>query len=138
MKLFFADAGFWIGLRNRTDINHRRALRIAEKVMHQRVSLLLTPLVFAEVHAHFARSLPIREQVIRDCWENPIVKVEQATPSDQTQAMQILRAHKDKTFSFCDAVSFAVMLRLEITTALSFDEHFRQFGRFDVLGGNSR
>jgi predicted nucleic acid-binding protein len=138
MKLFFADAGFWIGRRDRRDINHEPALKVAEVVMRERASLLLTPLVFAEVHAHFARSLRTREQVIRDCWENPIVKVEQATPSDQTQAMQILRAHKDKTFSFCDAVSFAVMLRLEITTALSFDEHFRQFGRFDVLDGTSR
>jgi hypothetical protein len=39
----------------------------------------------------------------------------------------------DKTYSLCDALSFAVMERLKISRAASFDAHFRQYGKFVVL-----
>ena len=40
---------------------------------------------------------------------------------------------RDKTFSYTDACSVAVMERLGLKTAFAFDPHFRQYG-FHVLG----
>lgn len=37
-----------------------------------------------------------------------------------------------KEFSFTDCTTFAVMERLKIPAAFTFDEHFRQYGRFKV------
>jgi uncharacterized protein len=133
MKLVFADASFWIALRNPRDQFHKTAAGLARRLLEERVRLVLTPLVFAEVHAQFCRARISRERVIRDCWNNPVVQMEQVSVADQVQALEILQKHTDKTYSFCDAVSFAVMLRLELQAALSFDEHFRQFGRFKVI-----
>jgi len=42
-------------------------------------------------------------------------------------------AHTDKSYSLCDALSFVVMERLGVTEAISFDRHFREYGRFTIL-----
>jgi len=44
-----------------------------------------------------------------------------------------LRAHEDKSYSLCDALSFVVMERLRIREAIAFDQHFRAYGRFTIL-----
>jgi len=44
----------------------------------------------------------------------------------ESKAWQIIVHFHDKHFSYVDATSFAVMKRLGINDAFSFDEHFRQ------------
>lgn len=41
--------------------------------------------------------------------------------------------YADKTFSFTDCTSFALMDRVEITEIFAFDDHFTQYGSFIVL-----
>jgi predicted nucleic acid-binding protein len=43
------------------------------------------------------------------------------------------RRHRDKTYSLCDALSFAVMQRLGVRHAIAFDRHFREYGKFTLL-----
>ena len=47
---------------------------------------------------------------------------------DEVRAIDILARYKDKTFSYTDATSFAVMERLGIGAALSLDSDFKQYG----------
>ena len=133
LNTIFADAGFWIALRDAGDVEHGPAVEIATTVLKRRFRLVTTPLVFAEVYARFSRNRPVREQFIRDVWDNPAVHLEQASFDDQKSALQILRHHRDKNFSFSDAVSFAVMARMKIHSAISFDAHFRQYGLFKII-----
>jgi predicted nucleic acid-binding protein len=37
------------------------------------------------------------------------------------------------SYSFCDALSFVVMERLNIPEAIAFDRHFAEYGRFALL-----
>ena len=138
MKQVFTDASFWIGLRDLRDQYHPVSVRLAQQLLRDRVHLVLTPFVFAEVHAQFCRAAKTRAQVIRDCWENPVVRMEQVTPLDQEQALEILRVQRDKGYSFCDVTSFAVMLRLGLRSVVTYDDHFRQFGQFSILDGSSQ
>lgn len=55
------------------------------------------------------------------------------TQDDEARAISILRDHQDKTYSFCDALSFVVMGHLGLNEAISFDRHFREYGRVTIL-----
>jgi predicted nucleic acid-binding protein len=52
---------------------------------------------------------------------------------DEQRAREIIFSQTDKPCSHTDATSFAVMERLRIGTAFTFDRHFAQYG-FAVLG----
>ena len=47
--------------------------------------------------------------------------------TDHAHAAQVLRAWPGQDFSYCDALSFAVMERAGISIALSLDHHFRVY-----------
>jgi uncharacterized protein len=51
----------------------------------------------------------------------------------EKRAIALVRAHEDKAYSLCDALSFVVMERLRINQAIAFDRHFREYGRITIL-----
>jgi len=57
------------------------------------------------------------------CWP-----VERITEEDERKAREIIFTYFDKSFSYTDATTFAVMERLGITSVLAFDQHFTQYG----------
>jgi uncharacterized protein len=129
----FLDSSFWICLRDQKEMRHERARDIARQLLSRRAQFVVTPLIFAETHAYFSRAARLAQQIITDFEDNPVIRCEQLAAVDQQEAIRLLRQHRDKSYSFCDAVSFALMGRLGIRCAVSFDEHFRQFGEFDVV-----
>jgi uncharacterized protein len=132
MKPIFVDASFWIALRDLRDPLHSTARAIGGRVGKTR-RLVTTVLVFAEIHAYFARIDAIKRQLKQDFWAGGAALVEHAGPSDYAAAFSLLEQMRDKSYSFCDAVSFVVMRRLGLREALSFDDHFRQIGEFEIL-----
>jgi predicted nucleic acid-binding protein len=136
MRRIFVDSAYWIGLRDKGDPHHHISRKVAKWLVENRLYLVVTPFIFAETHAYFSRIPEIRELVIRDFWNNPIVNFEQPTFQDQTEALKILK-QGDKTYSFADAVSFVVMSRLGLQDVVTYDRHFRQFGKFNVIDGDS-
>lgn len=133
MKPIFVDASFWIALRDRHDPLHLRATQTARAIAGGRRALVTTHLVFAEIHAYFSRFKNLREQLINDFWSGNVVRLESVQPADNAEALALLRQHDDKSYSFCDAVSFVLMRRLGLQQALSFDGHFQQIGEFEIL-----
>lgn len=43
-------------------------------------------------------------------------------------AWEIVQKHSDKSYSFTDCVSLALMERLDLNSAFTFDRHFIQYG----------
>jgi predicted nucleic acid-binding protein len=132
----FLDASFWIVYRDEKELLHPVARRTIGELFHQRVHFVTTLPVACEVHAYFVRSRPKREAILKDFCENPVVMIEEISHRDQTNALELLRHHRDKTFSLCDALSFVTMQRLHLGRALAFDNHFRQFGEFEIIPQN--
>jgi predicted nucleic acid-binding protein len=127
------DASFWIALRDPREPWHREARRMAEKLLGGRTFFVFTSFILAETHAHFSRSPAIRVQILDDAQQNPAMRWETVSRSDELGALALLRGHRDKQYSLCDAISFVVMRRLGISRAATFDSHFRQFGQFEIV-----
>lgn len=54
--------------------------------------------------------------------------VVRVSDADEHRARAIIDQYTDKTFSYTDATSFAVMERLGITHAFTYDRNFTQYG----------
>ena len=131
--MIFVDTSFWVAFRDERDVNHARALEIMKECAYARVPLVITDHIFAETHAYFVRSVPKREQIMRDLLANPVVLVHEVDHRDRELALRWLREYRDKAWSYVDALSFALMKRMEIKAAISFDQHFAQPGWFKLI-----
>jgi hypothetical protein len=129
----FLDSSFWIAYRDAREADCPRAGELVRQFFGERKHFVTTVPVFCEIHARFARNKTRRQTIISDFWHNPLVHLEPLTDADYQEALAILGAQTDKSYPFCDALSFVVMRRLEIKQVATFDEHFRQFGEFEVL-----
>jgi|SRR5579883_623572 len=133
MNAVFIDSSFWIAFREVTEMRHAEADGIMARAIDKKAQFVTTWSVVCEIHANFSRDTKRRELVLRDFWGNPLMTVEQPSTQDLKNAIEILRGNPDKTYPLCDALSFAVMRRLRIGRAASFDRHFKQFGEFEIL-----
>jgi uncharacterized protein len=127
------DASFWIALRDRREPWHGRARQAAQEGLARRMQFVFTSFILAEVCAHFSRSSLARAQVLDDAQHNPALRWEVVPHADELEAIRLLRQHKDKSYSFCDAVSFVVMRRLGLNRVATYDDHFREFREFGIL-----
>lgn len=92
-------------------------------------SLLTSNFVVAETHAllltrvSHAAATRFLEAIFAGATQ--IIRVRE---TDETAAREIIRRFADKDYSYTDATSFAIMNRLHIHDAFSFDQHFAQYG----------
>jgi uncharacterized protein len=130
----FLDASFWIAYRDPIRQPHfSQAQKILQQLFQQRTRFVSTLPVVCEIYAYFSRDTSGKLQVLNDFYDNPLLQLIPVTGADEAEAIQIVSKHADKDYSLCDALTFAIMERVQISRAASFDRHFRQFGRFEVL-----
>jgi predicted nucleic acid-binding protein len=63
-----------------------------------------------------------------DLLDSPEIDIHWVDQHLHREALALLFARLDKTYSLCDAVSFIVMRRHGLTDALTTDHHFEQEG----------
>lgn len=68
-----------------------------------------------------------------DLMDDPRIEVVWVDELLHRTAMAFLQARSDKTYSLCDAVSFVLMRRRDLTEALTTDHHFDQEGFVRLL-----
>jgi predicted nucleic acid-binding protein len=139
MRRVFVDTGGFVALLVAEDLMHPRASALFESASQDPWTLVTTNTVVVETYSVLlARAkdgrrtaLSFLDAVAED--QSQGLAVERVQPDDELDAIALLRAHSDKTYSLCDALSFVVMERLGITEAIAFDRHFREYGRFTIL-----
>jgi predicted nucleic acid-binding protein len=91
--------------------------------------LFTTNYILAETHALMLarRGRVAALRVLRQIDESSVTVV-RVTAADERHAREIIVRYDDKDFSLTDATSFAVMERLGIRAAFSFDRGFAQYG----------
>lgn len=139
-KRVFVDSSAYYALSVVRDENHTAAREIFTYLDHASARQFTTRYILAEAHALIiARRRSAREALalltrIEQSRATTIVPV---TEADEQRARAILAQYEDHTFSLTDAISFAVMERLGIADAFTFDRDFTEFG-INVLSANSR
>lgn len=126
MAQLLVDTSAVYALIDRDDTYHRKAVSLLRSLPRRGLNPLLTNFIVAESHALLLSRLGA--EVARDWLLRQIWPVEQVNPQDEGRAREIIQKYIDKTFSYTDATSFAVMERLGIKDAFAFDPHFRQYG----------
>jgi predicted nucleic acid-binding protein len=126
MAQVLVDTSAVYALIDRDDTHHRRATTILRTLPRRGLTPLLTNFIIAESHALLLSRLGA--DTARDWLLTQIWPIEPLNPTDEKKAREIIQRYGDKTFSYTDATSFAVMERLHVGEAFAFDPHFQQYG----------
>lgn len=126
------DSSAVLALLDADDADHEHAREAAERIAAERRPSFVTNYIEAEAHALLLRKLG--RAVAREWLLTGGLPVLRVLPEEEERAKAILVIHRDKDWSLCDAISFAVLESRGARTAFTFDHHFRQFGRFEVIG----
>jgi len=120
----FVDTSVWYAAADASDLGNVRAKAIlcsGEPLLTSDHVLVETwTLLRYRVHRHAAEQF----------WEgihSGVAELEPVGKADMESAWQIGLAYSDQDFSLVDRTSFAVMCRLGIERAASFDDHFAIF-----------
>lgn len=121
------DTSGLLCLHNRAEPSHAHA-----RTLYQAARIRLThSYVLAEfialANARHLPRLPALTFVV-DLADNPDIETVWVDEALHREAMALLLARQDKTYSLCDAVSFVLMRQQRLTEALTTDRHFEQEG----------
>jgi predicted nucleic acid-binding protein len=126
------DSSAILALLDADDADHEGAVAVAHRLAADARPSFITNYIEVETHALLLRKLG--RAIAREWLLGGGLPVLRALPHEEEQAKAILARHADKDWSLCDAISFAVLESRRVRTAFSFDRHFGQYGRLDVLG----
>ena len=127
-ELFVDTSGFF-AMGNSRDNHFDDAQLILRAAASSGTRLVTTTYIVAESHALFlSRSGYARAARFLREIDAGTVSILQPTGEDELAARASIYRYTDKLFSLTDAISFAVMERLGITTALAFDRDFERYG----------
>jgi len=126
-KVIFVDTGALFAAANAKDKDHQKAKDFLTKLAEEKVILFVTNFIIAETYTLMLRKIGRDEAVEYVEKLRNTAEIERVSEEDENKAWQIILRYQDKDFSYVDATSFAVMERLGIRDAFSFDEHFEQY-----------
>jgi predicted nucleic acid-binding protein len=126
------DSSAILALLDADDADHGRAVAAAHRIAAEARPSFITNYIEVEAHGLLLRKLG--RTLAREWLLSGGLPVLRVLPQEEERAKAILASHADKDWSLCDAISFAVLESRRVRTAFSFDHHFGQYGRFDVLG----
>ncbi len=125
------DSSGFAALTNQDDSNHHVARAIWDRLRLERLAPFTTNFIVAETHAlllaradHATARRWLRLVTVPETW---------VSQEDYSRGKQIIDTYRDKSYSMTDAISFAVMERIGVSLAFTFDVHFDQFGLTRVV-----
>jgi predicted nucleic acid-binding protein len=130
--MIFVDTGAFYAANVPQDADHDAARAF---LASNREPLLTMDYIVAELLTLLrARGQNRRSMIVgRQLLEQGACTIKWISNSDVIDAWRVYQQFQHKAWSFVDCVSYAVIVRLGISKAFAFDDHFRQFGHVAVL-----
>ena len=129
----FVDTSMFFALVNDKDEFHKSAISIWEKLKSSGIVFVTSNYMLDETFTliRSRRGVKVVDEFRKSLTNQYEVKIVRVMVADEAGAWEYFL--KDWShLSFTDCVSFALMKRLEITHAATFDEHFKRAG-FDIV-----
>ena len=126
--MIFVDSSFWIAMSARRDDRHGEALQILQRHLGQ--TLVTSNHVRGEswtfLNRRYGHGRAVRflDRLARSARTRVVFVGEDL----EREALEWLRRHDEREYSFVDATSFALMRSLRIREALAFDGDFAAAG----------
>jgi predicted nucleic acid-binding protein len=126
----FVDTSAWYVLALPSTPQHRSVSDALRNRIQRGARIVTTNLIVAETHALLLRrtSRKVALAFVRQVRREPNVVVESSVDYEEVAITEWLERFDDQSFSFTDAVSFAVMTDRGIREALALDHHFSVAG----------
>lgn len=139
MNALFVDTSAWAACADAGDAAHAACVASRDQALAGGTLLVTTDYVVDETLTLLRMRLGLRAA---HAWWHQIsdsrrLRWERIDAGRFDRAMDWFTKQKDKSYSFTDCTSFAVMRELRIAKALATDRHFRQAG-FAVVPSESR
>jgi hypothetical protein len=130
----FIDTWGWYALIDRSDPEHTRTAGLVRSLVQEGVRLVCSDYVIDEsCTLAKARAGSVAAMRLLDLVEGTrALDLEWVGSERFERAKKRFRKYRDQGFSFTDCTSFEIMRELDITEAITNDEHFRIAG-FEML-----
>lgn len=133
MKDIFIDTSAFIALRVADDNNYKIAQKQLDLIKEKKLVLHTSNFILDEVYTYFCKYNSIALEMANLILNNPIITLHRINVEDEENTLKILKRFTDKNFSYTDATSLALMERLKLKVVFSFDQHFEQYGKFQIF-----
>ena len=128
----FVDTSFWVALGFTRDAHHDEARAIWHRTTT--VGLLTSNHVVGETWTFLRRRAghSVASRFLDQVAQSRRVAIIHVREELEAEALAWLRRHDERSYSFVDATSFAVMRGSRIREALAFDDDFTAAGFIEV------
>ncbi len=133
--IVFGDTSAIVAYFDRDDQRHNESKNIFNKIVKERIKILITDYIFDECittilsrvghyEALKAGEFILSSNITKFVWLDESLKL---------KAWEYFKKHSDKCYSFTDCTSFMVMKELKIKHFFAFDDDFQRAGFIDVF-----
>ena len=130
----FVDTSAWYALAVSSAPQHRKVAESLRDRIEGGARIVTTNLIVAETHVLLMRrtNRKVALTFVRTVGRAPNIVVTSSPEYEESAVTDWLERFEDQSFSFTDAVSFAVMTDRGVREALALDHHFAVAG-FEVV-----
>jgi predicted nucleic acid-binding protein len=125
--VIFVDTSAIYALADAADLNHGRAVELAQRAAVDGETLVLHNYIVVESTALLQRRLGL-DSATRFLRETDRLRLHWVSEDDHASAVDLLSQRGLRQLSLVDCISFIVMSRLEIESAFAFDADFQREG----------
>jgi uncharacterized protein len=129
-NIYFLDTSYILALEIKNEAAHRQVLQNWATLAVSEPYLVTTTYVFDEV-VTFLNSRDLHHKAVEignQLLESSDIELIEIDNLLFNEAWQNFQKYQDKSYSLTDCLSFVVMEKRKIITALTLDNHFRQAG----------
>ena len=124
--MIFVDTGAFLARYLKRDQFFEKAQNQWASIRKEAIPLVTTNLVLVETATLLARRAPpdIAVARIRSIYQSRSFVIHSSASEDEMAGLDMMAHYRGQDISLTDGISFAVMRKLGITRAFTFDHHF--------------